>query len=42
MWRVLIGQEGSEEAARALAAKLQAEFGTVFVVRLDEPAGDEL
>lgn len=42
MWRVLIGQEGSEEAAQALAAKLRPEFGAVFVVRLDDGSGDEL
>lgn len=42
LWRVLIGEETSEEQARILAAQLRPDFGTVFVVRLDEPAGDEL
>jgi rare lipoprotein A len=42
LWRVLIGEETSEERARVLAAQLRPDFGTVFVVRLDEPAGDEL
>jgi len=42
LWRVLIGAETSEEQARILAAQLRPEFGAVFVVRLDEPSGDEL
>jgi len=42
LWRVLIGEETSEEQARILAAQLRPDFGTVFVVRLDEPVGDEL
>ncbi|MCL6543859.1 MAG: septal ring lytic transglycosylase RlpA family protein [Bryobacteraceae bacterium] len=42
LWRVLIGEETSEEQARILAAQLRPEFGAVFVVRLDEPSGDEL
>jgi len=42
LWRVLIGEETSEEQAMVLAAQLRPDFGTVFVVRLDEPAGDEL
>ncbi|MGQ9633276.1 MAG: septal ring lytic transglycosylase RlpA family protein [Bryobacteraceae bacterium] len=42
LWRVLIGQETNEEQARLLAAQLRPEFGTVFVVRLDEPSGDQL
>ncbi len=42
LWRVLVGRESSREAAEALAAKLRAELGEAFVVRLDEPAGDHL
>jgi rare lipoprotein A len=39
-WRVLIGEEPSEAAARALESELRKDFKTAFVVRLDEPAAD--
>jgi len=42
LWRVLIGREDSEEGARQLALRLREEFGTAFVVRLDEPGGDDI
>jgi rare lipoprotein A len=42
MWRVVIGRESSPEAAQALAARLGAEFGAVFVVRLDSAGGNSL
>jgi rare lipoprotein A len=37
LWRVLVGAEGSEDAASALAARIQQESGerNAFVVRLD-------
>jgi rare lipoprotein A len=38
LWRVLVGKEGSEAAANALALQVRRETGTGFVVRLDEPA----
>jgi rare lipoprotein A len=41
-WRVLVGEEPTEEAADALARELRGEFGAAFVVRLDEPAADGL
>jgi D-arabinose 5-phosphate isomerase GutQ len=46
-WCVLVGKERSMEAARKLAARLNVENKTVFVVRLDEtlpaaPTGDTL
>ncbi len=40
LWRVLVGRKNSREAAEALAARLRAELGEAFVVRLDEPPGD--
>jgi rare lipoprotein A len=39
-WRVLVGEEPTDEAADALASELRAEFKAAFVVRLDEPAAD--
>lgn len=42
LWRVLVGRESSREAAEALAARLRAELGEAFVVRLDEPGADHL
>jgi rare lipoprotein A len=38
VWRVLVGEEDSVEAANDLASRLRAENGSVFVVRLDNPA----
>ncbi len=38
VWRVLIGAESSIDAATLLARRLQAEVGSAFVVRLDDPA----
>ena len=35
MWRVLVGQEPTQDGAVALAAKLRKTNGTGFVVRLD-------
>jgi hypothetical protein len=35
-WCVLVGKERSMEAAQKLAARLNVENKTVFVVRLDE------
>ena len=40
LWRVLIGRLTTEAAAQELAGRLRLELGEVFVVRLDEPAGD--
>lgn len=40
LWRVLVGKEPSVEAARQLAATLNEENKTVFVVRLDETASN--
>ena len=42
LWRVLIGQETSIQAAQELAGRLREEFGAAFVVRLDEPGGNGL
>jgi rare lipoprotein A len=42
LWRVLIGREPSEAAVRELAETLREEFGTAFVVRVDETAADGL
>ncbi|MDW8131601.1 MAG: septal ring lytic transglycosylase RlpA family protein [Bryobacterales bacterium] len=42
LWRVLVGRTSTREAAEALAARLRAELGEAFVVRLDEPPGDHL
>ncbi len=41
-WRVLVGQEPTPEAAGALARELRQEFGSAFVVRLDQPVPDGL
>ncbi len=41
-WRVLVGSEPSPEAASELARQLRREFGSAFVVRLDERAADGL
>lgn len=38
LWRVLVGQELSLEAARVLARRLRARFGEAFVVRIDRPS----
>jgi rare lipoprotein A len=38
LWRVLVGQERSEDAANALAERVRDKAGTGFVVRLDQPA----
>lgn len=35
LWRVLVGREPSQEAANALVARIRAEVGPAFVVRLD-------
>jgi len=35
LWRVVVGRVPSEEAAAALAARIRAQTGTAFVVRLD-------
>jgi rare lipoprotein A len=35
MWRVLVGQAPSEDAANAIAQRIRQEQGTAFVVRLD-------
>lgn len=41
-WRVVVGRVPSQEAAAALAARVRAQTGTAFVVRLDlsPPAPD--
>jgi rare lipoprotein A len=36
VWRVLVGDEGTEEKAEALAAEIRATGGTALVVRLDD------
>jgi rare lipoprotein A len=41
-WRVLVGEEPTPEAAAALARELRKEFGSAFVVRLDETGPDRL
>jgi rare lipoprotein A len=38
LWRVLVGQEPTPEAAAALARQLRARFDQAFVVRLDPPS----
>jgi rare lipoprotein A len=35
LWRVVVGNEASEDAATALARSIRQEAGTAFVVRLD-------
>jgi rare lipoprotein A len=40
LWRVIIGDEASPEAAEALAARLREELGAVFVVRVDDAESD--
>lgn len=40
MWRVLVGQAASEDAANALAQRIRQEEGTAFVVRLDPIRGN--
>jgi rare lipoprotein A len=45
MWRVLVGNESSEDAANALADRIRKEGGekvSAFVVRLDGPGGTPL
>ncbi len=39
-WRVLVGEEPTQEAAEALARQLQSEVAAAFVVRLDAPDPD--
>ena len=41
-WRVLVGEEPTQQAAEALARELRTEFGSAFVVRLDAQAADSL
>jgi len=38
LWRVLIGSEPTEDAAKALASRIRREVGNAFVVRLDSSA----
>ncbi len=38
LWRVLVGQEATLEAAGDLARRLRARLGEAFVVRLDTPS----
>jgi len=40
LWRVLAGHASTIADATALAARIQAESGPAFVVRVDTPAGD--
>ena len=42
MWRVIVGRESSIESAQELAKVLSVENKTVFVVRLDPAAPDEI
>lgn len=42
LWRVIVGREPDLDSARAFAARLRAEFGEAFVVRLDEVSSDGL
>jgi rare lipoprotein A len=37
LWRVLVGSEPTEDAAKALASRIRQEVGNAFVVRLDSP-----
>ena len=41
LWRVVVGQEPSQERANHLAGQLRAERGAAFVVRLDDPAAGQ-
>ena len=36
LWRVLVGKEGNQQTAEALAQRVRLEVGPAFVVRLDE------
>jgi len=38
LWRVLVGSEPTEDAAKALASRIRHEVGNAFVVRLDSPS----
>jgi rare lipoprotein A len=38
VWRVLVGSEPTEDAAKALASRIRREVGNAFVVRLDSPS----
>jgi rare lipoprotein A len=38
LWRVLVGNEPTEDAAKALASRIRREVGNAFVVRLDSPS----
>jgi rare lipoprotein A len=38
VWRVLVGSEPTEDAAKALASRIRHEIGNAFVVRLDSPS----
>ncbi len=37
LWRVVVGRVASQQDAAALAARVRAQTGTAFVVRLDSP-----
>jgi len=38
LWRVVVGRVASQQEAATLAARVRAQTGTAFVVRLDSPA----
>jgi rare lipoprotein A len=38
LWRVLVGSEPTEDAAKALASRVRHQIGNAFVVRLDSPS----
>ena len=40
LWRVVVGQEGTEEEAAALAERMRAGGNAGFVVRVDGPRND--
>ncbi len=40
LWRVLTGHAAAIDEATALAARIHADFGAAFVVRVDASAGD--
>jgi rare lipoprotein A len=40
LWRVLVGHEGTEAGATALAERVKAEAGPAFVVRVDPSESD--
>jgi peptidoglycan lytic transglycosylase len=41
LWRVLVGTVPTEQAANALARRVNTGVGSAFVVRLDQPANSE-